>query len=274
ASAAGHSLVAVGRLPRTAPSSLQQISLDDAATAAGACLLGLVWLWLRQGRPLSSAVLRRVVTGVVAGLSIFIVFNLIAIASGREIAAWNPLPLTAERFSAVGMLAGIGACLFAIGTAEALGNASNEFPQPKIRNLRRTARLANGYSLLVTVGVAFLFVAVVLPADRPSWRAAPLASIPWFGGIPHWAGFPLGPAIGGASALFLGLAVHRSAGKAQELLLRLCEDGIVPRAMRALHPRFGTPSRLIDLFAIAQLAIILVTAGQPSWLARAYAIAI
>src|SRR5262245_27810759 len=118
ASAAGHSLVAVGRLPRTAPSSLQQISLDDAATAAGACLLGLVWLWLRQGRPLSSAVLRRVVTGVVAGLSIFIVFNLIAIALGREIAAWNPLPLTAERFSAVGVLAGIGACLFAIGTAE------------------------------------------------------------------------------------------------------------------------------------------------------------
>jgi len=274
ASAAGHSLVAVGRLLGIVPDSIQQISFDDLSTAAGAFLLGVVWLWLRQGRVLPAAIVRRTVTVVVAGISIFIALSLIAIVLHHQTAAWNPLPFAAGRFSVVGALTGIGSCLFAMGTAEALGQASVDFPQPKIRNVRRAASFVNGYTLLVTAGTGFLFVAVVPAGERQFWSAVPLAGLAWFGGVPRWAGVAIAAGIAAASILFLSLAIHRSALKAQELLLRLSEDGIVMRAMRALHPRFGTPSRLIDLIAFAQLTIAIVSAGQLAWLARAYAVAI
>ena len=43
---------------------------------------------------------------------------------------------------------------------------------------------------------------------------------------------------------------------------------------RALHHRFGTPWRSIDTVAVAQVAIVLISGGEISWLARAYAIAV
>ena len=55
----------------------------------------------------------------------------------------------------------------------------------------------------------------------------------------------------------------------RQLLLRFSEDGLLPRTMRELHPRFGTASHLIDLVAIAQLAYPIYSdlrrrAGKPA----------
>jgi magnesium transporter len=77
-----------------------------------------------------------------------------------------------------------------------------------------------------------------------------------------------------ASVLLLGLAIHRTAIDAHKLLLRLAEDGVLMRAMRALHPRFGTPAHLIDLGAIAQMIVVIASGGRLAWIARAYSIAV
>src|SRR5262249_55502658 len=107
-----------------------------------------------------------------------------------------------------------------------------------------------------------------------AWREVPLAALARFSLAPRPVALLLAAITALASALFLTLAVHRSASAAQQLLLRLSEDCLLPRIMRAPPPRVGTPSRLIDLIAFGQLAIVIGSAGQTEWLARAYAIVI
>ncbi len=41
------------------------------------------------------------------------------------------------------------------------------------------------------------------------------------------------------------------------LLSRLVDEGILVAGLRTLHPRFGTPSRLIDATAVVQMGIVL-----------------
>ena len=49
-------------------------------------------------------------------------------------------------------------------------------------------------------------------------------------------------------------------------------NGCCRPTLRAPHPRFGTPWRVIDATAVLQIAIVLVSAGQPGWLVTAYAV--
>jgi magnesium transporter len=93
-------------------------------------------------------------------------------------------------------------------------------------------------------------------------------------GAPSSVGVLLALAAGLASIVLLGAAVHRSAVNAQRLLVRLSEDGLLNRSVRALHPRFGTPARLIGVVAVGQIAILLAAAGQVAWLAKAYAMVV
>src|SRR5262249_21677228 len=152
--------------------------------------------------------------------------------------------------------------------------ASVDFPQPKIQQLRKTSRFVSAYSVLVTAAVGFLFVWLVPSAERGGWRDVPLAGIVLAVGAPLRIGPLLVTAVAFGSSLFLTLAIRRTAGSRQQLLLRLSEDGVLSPKMRTLHPRFGTPSRLIDLAAVAQLAILTASAGQLAWIASAYGIAV
>src|SRR5262249_56733767 len=88
-------------------------------------------------------------------------------------------PAAAGSVSVVGVLTTLGACLFAMGTGEALGRAAADFPQPKIRNLRRAALAVSGYSLLISFGSALLFVVLVPPPWRSTWHSAPIAGAAW-----------------------------------------------------------------------------------------------
>ena len=75
-----------------------------------------------------------------------------------------------------------------------------------------------------------------------------------------------------AALVMLSAAARSAAAGAHGLLSRLVDEGLLDPALRTLHPRFGTPSRLIDATAVAQLGIVLVSGGEVVWLARVYAV--
>src|SRR5206468_3570011 len=75
-----------------------------------------------------------------------------------------------------------------------------------------------------------------------------------------------------ASVVFLGATIRATATGAHTLLARLVDDGVLGAEWRELHPRFGTPVRIIDATGVIQLAIVLISGGQVQWLARAYAV--
>jgi magnesium transporter len=274
AAAAGQGFTAsAGHLLRVS-SAPQGITLDDLSMTLAASLIALGWFWRRQGWAVSDTSHSRMATGAAAVVVLVAVAGFIAALShpGGLSAAVDIRPIGA-RFSVFGALVGAGFCLFAAGPAHALGHAALEFPQPRIQNLRKAARALNGYALLATAGVGFLFVWLVPSEERGLWRGAPLAAVASHIG-PGWIGWLLAASVSIASVAFLGLALRRSGDNAQQLLLRLSEDGLLPRQMREPHPRFGTPHRLATLVAIAQLVILVATAGQLVWLAKAYAVII
>ncbi|HJZ74546.1 MAG TPA: magnesium transporter [Vicinamibacterales bacterium] len=273
ASAAGHALIAVGSLVKPAAAAQREnISLADITVALAACLVGIVWLRLRQGRPLPATLVRRTVTPVAAGLIVLVTAHAIELLLRRGATPTIAFPSLASGTSLIGILFAIGGCLFVVGSGDAVSHASADFPPPKVRNLRRAMWFVNAYALIVIAGGGFVFAMLVPATDRLWWHEAPMAALPWFDGTPRWIGLLSAIAIAAASVLLFGLAIHRAAIDAHKLLLRLAEDGVLLRAMRALHPRFGTPARLIDLGAIAQTTVVIVSGGRLAWIARAYAI--
>src|SRR4029078_2726948 len=77
-----------------------------------------------------------------------------------------------------------------------------------------------------------------------------------------------------AGVVFLGMTLRLSGTTAHCLLVRLVEDGVLDNGWRALHHRFGTPWRSVDFVAAAQVALVRVSGGETSWIARAYAMAL
>jgi magnesium transporter len=239
---------------------------DDLSAVIGVAVVGATWWWLRQGRTFSSTFLERAALAIAAVIALAIACGALALRGAAfSNTSWfhQPWPSLLTVFSAA------SACLFVVGTPEAFTDAAPDFPPPRIFHLRRAIRAVNASMLVLVEGVAFLFVLLVPSTARADWRDAPLAGLLLFTGLPRPLAVTLAATVAAASALLLAVAVHRSAVMAQRLLLRLVEDGVVVRSMRAPHPRFGTPSRLIDLVAAAQIAVVLAGAGQLPWLSRA-----
>ncbi|HKB13556.1 MAG TPA: hypothetical protein VKD69_22975, partial [Vicinamibacterales bacterium] len=276
ASAAGRAIVAVGTLAQAAaPDSFQRVSLADVTIAIAAGMIGVVWLRLRQGRELPARLVHRTVTAVASGTLVIIAAHAIALLRGGGVPpSAVAFPGLSTGGALVGVLVAIGGCLFVVSSGDAVSHASADFPPPKVRNLRRAMWFVNGYSLIVVAGAGFVFTLIVPASDQLRWHEAPLAALPMFDGLPRWLGALTAMAIAAASVLLLGLAIHRAAIDAHKLLLRLAEDRVLLRAMRELHPRFGTPARLIDLGVVAQMTVVLASGGHLAWIARAYAIAV
>ena len=150
-----------------------------------------------------------------------------------------------------------------------LSQVALDLEQPRIRNLQRTARLVAAFGLVVTGAFAFLLVALVPEAQRGAWVNAPLAGVALSLAGPAWLRAIGLVAVVGAAAVFLSAAARSAAAGAHGVLSRLVDEGILGAALRTLHPRFGTPSRLIDVTAVAQIGIVLVSGGEVIWLARA-----
>jgi magnesium transporter len=247
---------------------------NDLATVVAVCVIGGAWWWLRQGRRLPPLLLGRTSLLVVASLGLTVVVGSVALSFHADAVSAIIAPFAHARPSVAAMLTAFGASLFAVGSPEALFHISADVATPRIRRLRDAGRLVNAWSVCIVAVVAFLFGSLVPTAERAAWEDAPLAAIARFSGLPGLAAISLAAAATCASVVFLATVVHRSAVNAQRLLLRLCEDGVVRRSMRAPHPRFGTPARLINLVALGQLAIVLAAAGQVQWLAKTYGVVI
>jgi magnesium transporter len=243
---------------------------DDLSPVVGVAVIGAAWWWLRQGRTFSSTFLERSALSVAAAIAVAVFCGAFALIIRGPVSVAPAVSWLHQPFpSVLAILSAASASLFAVGTPEAFTHSASDFPPPRILHLRQAIRVVNVSTLVLVAGVACLFELLIPHGARTEWLDAPLTGLVLFTGAPLGIAVVVAGAAALASAALLATAVHRSAVNAQRLLLRLVEDGILIRSMRALHPRFGTPSRLIDLVAVAQIAVVLAGAGQLPWLARA-----
>lgn len=267
----GLSLLSEQRIPRDA-------AAGDVSTATAIGLICLVWWWQRQGRSLPSRTVMRVVSGAVAVLAVIVVSALVTVLTrGGHLPqlAFPPEPTrTTPLWTPIAFFTAFGYCLFALGSVDALAHVAPELQQPRIRQLRRTAFLVCAYSLLVTAATGFLVTAIVPAEIRSAWFDAPLAALALYVDGPAPIRLFLLLSVVAAANLLLASTAYRAATSTQGLLSRLSEEGVLTSSLRDLHPRFGTPWRLIDLSAVAQIAIVVASGGQVSWLARVYAVGV
>ena len=282
--AAGHYAAVFVRPLLGAGQFPSDITANDVASAVAVCLLGFNWWLQRQGRRLSNAGVRRAVTGAVSFAAAIIVWSLITLM-GRDgitvplpsvdalapnlVDRWSMLPAALSAPAA--FLTALGYCLFALGGIHAFTRVAPEVPQPRIRYLRRVALFTSAYSLVATAVVAFLIGSLVPAEARSTWFDTPMVGLVLHLRAPTWLRLSLLPGLVVAAGVILIGAILRATLAAESILSRLSQDGVLAPSIRALHSRFGTPSRLIDLTTAAQLVIVLVSAGRVSWLARAYA---
>ena len=246
--------------------AVRTLLTDEFSTAISIGLLALVWWWQRQGRRPSSRTLARGVTAVVGVLAVLVIWALFtAVSYGSPL---PPLPSP----SILTLLEGVGYCLFVVGGGEVLARVVPELPPPKIRNLGRTAALVSAYGLLVTAALGILGATVASPFLRATWLDTPAVALALALRAPLWIRLPLAVGLALAAATLALMAAYRAGIGAQTILVRLAEDGALPESLRALHNRFGTPWRVINLGALAQIGLVLLSAGAISRVASLYAV--
>ena len=263
---AGHYLVAFGRSVAgiTAPSLVGDSGPMTFALAA----IGVVWLMQRQGRSPNERTVAQAVGGSVAVLLFLVVVaTLSALFSA---AAVSPLPPLSVR--PLALAATFGFVLSALGSVESLSQAALDLEQPRIRNLERVLRLIGAYGVVVTAGLAFLFALTV--RDHGVWGRAPLLGVANQLAVPVWLRQVVISLVAAASVAFLTATIRSTARGAYGVLARLVDEGFLDDRWRTLHHQFGTPWRGIDAVAVTQLAIVLVSGGEASWIARGYAITV
>jgi magnesium transporter len=284
---AGHCVAALApRLADAIPGG-RALTANDVPVALATALLCGVWWLQRQGRVVPDRALSRAVGVSVAVLVVVAVWG--ALTAWSDAAHLAPLRLPAASlfswggssgstrwltsFATLAALAGgLGVALPAIGGVDVLSQVAVDLEQPRIRNLRRAARLVTAFGLAVTCVLAFLLVAIVPEAQRGAWIQAPIAGVALSLKGPAWLRALALLAVAGTALVFMSAAVRSAAAAAHGVLSRLVDEGIFHAALRTLHPRFGTPSRLIDATAVVSIGIVLVSGGEVTWLARAYAV--
>ena len=188
-----------------------------------------------------------------------------------------PAPVTGLRwYLDIGITCLVGLCLAlpTIGSGDALAQAAHELEPPRVQGLWRAARVTLVFALCVTALTTFLFVLLVPPDEQGLWVSTPLAGIVQHLAGPGWLRSLLGLALIAAALLMLTPAAHAALGDAEALLERLAAQGTLPEGLAALHSRFGTPARAMDVAAASTVLVILAGNGRVQWLTRAYAIAV
>ena len=244
--------------------------ISDSSTAIADAVLRASGVH-RRGRWFSTRTISRAIAAVVAVLLVAVCWG--AVTALVRAAPLPPLPaMPRSPAAALWLIVALGRAVFGVGSADALEQIAPELEPPRIRNLRRTALLVGVFSFAVTALGAIVVGAMVPNPVRGAWLDAPLAGMTAHVIGPPALRFALMMAIVAAAVVLLMAAVRHSLAGVHNVVARLIEERLLSPMLRAPHPHFGTPTRVIDLTALLQIAIVLVSAGQPGWLVSAYAV--
>ena len=280
---AGHYAITLARLVLNQTSGT--VGGDAGPIVVAAAVIALVWWMQRQGRvPPGSSVSRLVgaATVVLGALVLWAALSAVGDSSSAgRLAPVFPagLAATGSRWptwigGAVLLIVGFGHALPALGGVDVLGAAARDLEQPRIKNLQRVSHLVCAYALVIATGLTFLGVVLVPEAERPAWSSAPLAGIALHVAAPGWLRGLLLAAVAAAAAAFLAVTVWSTSLATCGVLTRLVDEQLLPESWKRMHPRFGTTYRFVDVTAVAQLGVVLVSGGEIVWLASAYAIGV
>lgn len=155
---------------------------------------------------------------------------------------------------------------------ESLAQVNREIEHPKLKNLKRAALVIAIYSTVFT-GLGSLLAVMLIPDSvRVSvYRDNLIAGMAMYmvGPLALRVAFRIFVVIVGF--LILGGAVNTAIVGSTGVLMRVAEDGVLADWFRKPQKRFGTSYRIVNMVALIQLFVIVVTRGDVIMIGEAYA---
>jgi amino acid transporter len=178
----------------------------------------------------------------------------------------------AKSLGLFGILMAFGHSVLAMSGEESLAQVNREIEHPKLKNLKRAALVIAIYSAIFT-GIGSLLAVMLIPdavrvsvyrdnliAGMAMYMVGPLAMRVAFRVFVVLVGF-----------LILGGAVNTAIVGSTGVLMRVAEDGVLADWFRKPQRKFGTSYRIVNLVAIMQLLVIVLTRGDVIMIGEAYA---
>jgi amino acid transporter len=178
----------------------------------------------------------------------------------------------AKSLGLFGILMAFGHSVLAMSGEESLAQVNREIEHPKLKNLKRAALVIAIYSMVFT-GLGSLLAVMLIPdAVRVSvYRDNLIAGMAMYmvGPLAIRVAFRIFVVIVGF--LILGGAVNTAIVGSTGVLMRVAEDGVLADWFRKPQRKFGTSYRIVNLIAVIQLVVIVVTRGDVIMIGEAYA---
>ncbi len=172
----------------------------------------------------------------------------------------------------VGVLIAFGHSVLAMSGEESLAQVSREIEHPKLKNLIRAALVIFGFTICFTPVVSFFAVMIIPDNVRVSQYSQNLLSGLAMHVIgPVWLRLLLQAFVVIVGFLILSGAVNTAIVGSNGVLNRVSEDGVLTDWFRAPQKKYGTTYRIINMVAIMQIVIILLSGGSTMVLGEAYA---
>ena len=178
----------------------------------------------------------------------------------------------AKKLGLFGVLMAFGHSVLAMSGEESLAQVNREIEHPKLKNLKRAAIVIAIYSFLFT-GVCSLLAVMIIPDSVrvPLYRDNLIAGMAMYMVGPEALRIAFRVFVVIVGFLILGGAVNTAIVGSTGVLMRVAEDGVLTEWFRKPQKRFGTSYRIINLVAIMQLVVIVLTHGNVVMIGEAYA---
>src|ERR1700730_4247567 len=176
-----------------------------------------------------------------------------------------------QQFGIIAILIALGHSVLAMSGEESLAQVYREIESPKLPNLQKAGLVIFIYSLVFTSLVSFF--AVMISAD--DIRQGFLENL--IGGLamnlqgPFLARLIFHGFVVVVGTFILAGAVNTAIVGSNGVLNRVSEDGVLSEWFRQPHPKFGTSYRIINIVVGLQVATILISRGDVTFLANLYA---
>ncbi len=172
----------------------------------------------------------------------------------------------------VGILMAFGHSILALSGLETLAQVYREIEDPKIKNLKKAAFTIFLFCLIFTGGLTFLASSIIPPElIGGKYLDNLLSGLALELNGPYWARLILQVFVVASGSLMLVGAVNTSMVGCNGVLNRVAEDGILHDWSRHLHKKYGTTYRMINMVAIIQIIVIIISGGDIYLLGEAYA---
>jgi amino acid transporter len=176
-----------------------------------------------------------------------------------------------QMLTAVIVFVGLGHSVLAMSGEESLAQVYREIEHPKLVNLKKAALVIFLYSMVFTSLVSFFAVMIIPDSQRPQFFENLIGGLAMSLQGPFVLRLAFHVFVVVVGTMILSGAVNTAIIGSNGVLNRVSEDGVLPDWFRHPHPKFGTSHRIINLIVVLQIATIVISRGDVTFLANLYA---